>query len=90
MGHTDLSSRDFVRDRLGKLDHKISFIKETFVNGYGIREISLLPKQAQDLENENVEAIVFHSVDQIITEQLTNIESKAYNKQLLLDIYRNL
>ena len=68
-----------------------NFIKETFVNGYGIREISLLPKSKnQDYENEYNETVVFHSVDQIITEQLTSIDSEFYNKQLLLDIYRNL
>jgi len=68
-----------------------NFIKETFVNGYGIREISLLPKaRNQDHENEYNETVVFHSVDQIIAEQLTNIDSEFYNKQLLLDIYRNL
>jgi DNA repair exonuclease SbcCD nuclease subunit len=68
-----------------------NFIKETFVNGYGIREISLLPKaKNQDHENEYNETAVFHSVDQIITEQLTSIDSEFYNKQLLLEIYRNL
>jgi DNA repair exonuclease SbcCD nuclease subunit len=68
-----------------------NFIKETFVNGYGIREISLLPKaRNQDHENEYNETVVFHSVDQIITDQLTNIDSEFYNKQLLLEIYRNL
>jgi len=68
-----------------------NFIKETFVNGYGIREISLLPKSKnQEHEIENSEAVVFHSVDQIITEQLTSIDSDYYNKQLLLDIYNNL
>jgi DNA repair exonuclease SbcCD nuclease subunit len=68
-----------------------NFIKETFVNGYGIREISLLPKSKnQDHENDSSETTIFHSVDQIITEQLTNIDSEFYNKQLLLDIYRNL
>jgi len=68
-----------------------NFIKETFVNSYGIREISLLPKaRNQEYENEYNETAVFHSVDQIITEQLTNIDSEFYNKQLLLDIYRNL
>jgi DNA repair exonuclease SbcCD nuclease subunit len=52
-----------------------NFIKETFVNGYGIREISLLPKaRNQDHENEYNETVVFHSVDQIITDQLTNID----------------
>jgi DNA repair exonuclease SbcCD nuclease subunit len=68
-----------------------NFIKETFVNGYGIREISLSPKsRSQEHESEYNESAVFHSVDQIITEQLITIDSDFYNKQLLLDIYRNL
>jgi len=68
-----------------------NFIKETFVNGYGIREIGLLPKSKnQEHENSLAESVVFHSVDQIITEQLTNIDSEFYNKQLLLQIYQNL
>jgi hypothetical protein len=33
---------------------------------------------------------MFESVDTIVTNQLTNIESEQYNKTLLLDIYRNL
>ena len=32
----------------------------------------------------------FESVDQIVTEQLVNIESEAFDKKLLLDIYHNL
>jgi DNA repair exonuclease SbcCD nuclease subunit len=68
-----------------------NFIKETFVNGYGIREIGLLPKSKnQEHGNEYNETVVFHSVDQIITEQLTSIDSEFYNKQLLLQIYQNL
>jgi hypothetical protein len=34
--------------------------------------------------------IMFESVDTIVTNQLTNIESNQFNKSLLLDIYRNL
>jgi len=34
--------------------------------------------------------IEFESVDQIVTGQLTNIDSDKFNKTLLLDIYRNL
>ena len=32
----------------------------------------------------------FMSVDQIVTDQLTNIESEFYNPKLLLKIYQNL
>ena len=68
-----------------------NFIKETFVNSYGVREISLLPKSKnQEHELDSSDSVMFHSVDQIITEQLTNIDSDFYNKQLLLEIYRNL
>jgi len=46
-----------------------NFIKETFVHGYGIREISLLPKSSNHEHNvDQQETVVFHSVDQIITD----------------------
>jgi len=32
----------------------------------------------------------FESVDQIITDQISNIESQFYDNKLLLEIYRNL
>jgi hypothetical protein len=34
--------------------------------------------------------IKFESVDQIIMDQISNIESQFYDQKLLLDIYRNL
>jgi len=34
--------------------------------------------------------IDFKSVDQIVTGQLTNIDSNQYDPKLLLNIYRNL
>jgi hypothetical protein len=34
--------------------------------------------------------IKFESVDQIVTEQITNIESEFYDPKLLLKIYQNL
>jgi DNA repair exonuclease SbcCD nuclease subunit len=69
-----------------------NFIKETFANGYGLRDISLLPKakNQEHGEQEGVDVGIFQSVDQIITEQLTSVDSDYYNKQLLLDIYNNL
>jgi DNA repair exonuclease SbcCD nuclease subunit len=68
-----------------------NFIKETFVNDYDIREISLI----QDKTNldgtidDNPDA-KFESVDQIVTEQLVNIDSDAFDKTTLLEIYNNL
>jgi hypothetical protein len=34
--------------------------------------------------------IKFESVDQIVTDQITNIESEFYDPKLLLKIYQNL
>ena len=68
-----------------------NFIKEEFTREYDIREISLI----QDKNNldgtidDNPDA-KFESVDHIVTEQLVNIESDAFDKATLLEIYNNL
>jgi hypothetical protein len=68
-----------------------SFVKETFIDTYGLREITLIPQKEIDVgENIMLGNIQFESVDQIVTSQLTNINSEHYNQNLLLDIYRNL
>jgi DNA repair exonuclease SbcCD nuclease subunit len=69
-----------------------TFIKETFVSTYGLREITLIPQKvvSEDINYDITGNIMFESVDTIVTNQLTNIQSEQYNKNLLLDIYRNL
>jgi UDP-2,3-diacylglucosamine pyrophosphatase LpxH len=69
-----------------------TFIKETFVNTYKLREITLIPQKvvSEDINYDITGNIMFESVDTIVTNQLTNIQSEQYNKTLLLDIYRNL
>ncbi len=68
-----------------------TFIKETFIDTYRLREISLIPQKEIDLgENIMLGNIQFESVDQIVTNQITNITSDKFNSNLLLDIYRNL
>jgi DNA repair exonuclease SbcCD nuclease subunit len=68
-----------------------NFLKETFIKEYDIREISLIQEKANidQAYDDNPDA-EFESVDQIVTEQLVNIESEAFDKKLLLDIYHNL
>lgn len=68
-----------------------SFIKETFINDYDIREISLIQ------DKTNLEGTIddnpdskFESVDQIVTEQLVNIDSKDFDANTLLQIYNDL
>jgi len=69
-----------------------TFIKETFVNTYNLREITLIPQKvvSEDINYDITGNIMFESVDTIVTNQLTNIQSDQFNKTLLLDIYRNL
>ena len=68
-----------------------NFIKETFISQYNLREITLIPQKNVDLTEYEIQGnIAFESVDQIVTNQLTAIASDNYDKNLLLDIYRNL
>lgn len=68
-----------------------SFIKETFVGTYQLRELTLIPAKTSDLGNDIVLGnIAFESIDTIVTNQLTSIESEHYDNGLLLDIYRHL
>ena len=67
-----------------------NFIKETFINKYHLREISLIPLKEQEFEQDNNEAVSFNSVDTIISEQILAIESDFYKIPLLMEIYNNL
>lgn len=68
-----------------------TFIKETFVDTYKLRELTLIPAKVTDLTEYEIQGnIEFESVDQIVTGQLTNLDNGKFNKNLLLDIYRNL
>jgi len=69
-----------------------NFIKENFTQTYDIREISLLPDTNAEDDNMMFDKseVDFESVDQIVTDQITKIETETYKPNLLLDIYRNL
>ena len=68
-----------------------NFIKETLMPEFKLRELSLIPRtdieeHAQQFEGE----VNFESVDSIVTSHLTQLDSPQYDKNLMLDIYRNL
>lgn len=68
-----------------------TFIKETFINDYDIREISLIQdKTTLEGGADNVNDAKFESVDQIVSDNLINIESDQYSQATLLEIYNNL
>jgi len=68
-----------------------TFLKETFMPQYGLREFTLIPNKNTDVsEGGTTTQIAFESVDQIVADQITNIESEQYDRALLLNIYHNL
>lgn len=68
-----------------------NFIKETFINKHQLRELALLPSKRKDLEDAAaVGEVTFESVDQIVTDQITKIDSEFYDSNLLLKIYQTL
>jgi len=68
-----------------------NFIKDTFVKDYSLREMALIPVKSSAIDADMAPGEVkFESVDQIVTDQLTNIESEFYDPKLLLKIYQNL
>jgi len=67
-----------------------NFIKETFIKKYNLREISLIQTKTNEHENDNAEAISFNSIDKIISEQISAIDSEFYKNNLLMKIYNEL
>lgn len=92
--HADLlCDRQHVRVRLD-IDisyEEANFIKETFIQQYQLREMSLLPHKRSSFEEDLApNEVKFESVDQIVTDQIVNIESEFYDPKLLLEIYQSL
>ena len=67
-----------------------SFIKETFVNDYDCREITLIPSQKDEEIHTDIDISTFESVDQIVTKEITAIDTEQYDKNTLLRIYDEL
>ena len=55
-----------------------------------MREISLLPYKEVEDEIEFQGEIKFQSVDEIVLDQLTNIESDTFDNSVLIEIYNRL
>jgi len=68
-----------------------NFIKETFIRDYKLREMALIPVKRNSIDTDLAPGDVkFESVDQIVTDQITNIDSEFYDPKLLLKIYQSL
>lgn len=67
-----------------------TFLRETFLAQYSVREFKLVRNQEEDLEKDYGGEITFKTVDQIVIEQLTNIDSDAFDSKKLIEIYNGL
>lgn len=68
-----------------------TFLKENFMDTYRLREISFIPGKKEEHSTEwDGGEIHFESVDTIVLNQLTSIDSKVIDTQLLIDIYNGL
>ena len=69
-----------------------SFIKETFSQQYNVREIALIPSKKEEHAQDwkVVDDIEVENVDQIVYNSLNAVDSEMINKKILVDIYNSL
>lgn len=66
------------------------FLRETFIETYDVREFKLIRIQEDDLEKEYEGDITMKTVNEIVIEQLTNIDSDSFDTAKLIEIYSRL
>lgn len=66
------------------------FLRETFLTQYSVREFKLVRNQEDEMSKDYSGDITFKTVDQIVIEQLSNIDSDAFDKNKLIEIYNKL
>jgi DNA repair exonuclease SbcCD nuclease subunit len=68
-----------------------NYIKDTFAAQYHLRDIALVPNRKTGVEQDLAPGdIKFESVDQIVIDQISKIDSQSYDPRLLLEIYQTL
>ena len=55
-----------------------------------VQYTTLIPNKKNDEINTDIDITKFESVDQIVSKEIESIESDAYDKQVLLGIFRDL
>lgn len=67
-----------------------SFIREKLMPEHHLRELTLIPVKQNVEDDSNNANIQFESIDAIVQSQIEELQDGAFDKKLLLDIYRNL
>ena len=66
-----------------------NFIKDTFIDTYELRDLSLVPVKLNEHEDDVGAEIHFETIDQIVVQQLSALDG-TYDKKVLIEIYENL
>ena len=67
-----------------------NFMRETFIDTYKVREFKLIYSSENEHEQDTDMDISFQTVDQIVTEQLSAIDSENFDPLTLVNIYNGL
>jgi len=69
---------------------EVNYMRDLFTDQYNIRELKMVPIKNEDHINQAPGEITFETVDQIVIDQLSTIESDQYDLQTLISLYNNL
>lgn len=67
-----------------------NFLRETFMKDYEVRELKFVSERKSEHKEDNGAELSFESVDEIVLDQLSNIQSDSFDRVKLVDIYNNL
>ena len=68
-----------------------NFIKDTFVETYKLRDVTLVPVKSNEHENDTGAEIHFETIDEIVVSQLASLDDNgSFDKNILIEIYNNL
>ncbi len=77
-----------------RLPHEdVQLIKDIYTNHYGMRKLDILNTNKildDDDINDNEDDESFKTIDEIVLNSLSNIDSKSYSTKTLIDIYNQL
>lgn len=66
-----------------------NFIKDTFIDTYSLRDVTLVPVKTNEHEEDMGAEIHFETIDQIVLSQLASLDG-SFNKNVLIEIYNDL
>ena len=67
-----------------------AFLRETFLTQYNVREFKLIKNQEEEITKSYTADTEFKTVDQIVIQELTNIDSDSFVTSKLIEIYNGL